>query len=112
MTLDIPTHIPKAEEDVQNNFPPSTPVEDYNCAISPHASKHGSKKRHAGSPVPERAASQARCLNPKDDILADFGPQSAWLPPSTTSHDYPPEFCSELEKKIVAEPWPWASTLV
>ena len=40
----------------------------------------------------ERAAADA-------DFLTSFKPQVDWLPPSTRSEDYTPEFCKDLERR-------------
>lgn len=69
VTSDTPTPIPMAEEDVQTILPPVTPVEDYNCAIIPHAPSPEpfnpvSKEHHTGHSMPERDASQASWVKP------------------------------------------------
>lgn len=104
VTLDTPTPIPMAEEDVQNILPPVTPVDHYNFAIIPRAPSPDpfnpvSKKHHAGHSMPERDASEARCLKPNVDFLANFNRHSDRPPPNTTSHVCTPEFFSELERR-------------
>lgn len=81
VTLDTPTPIPMAEEDIQNILPPVTPVEDEDngFAIIPHAPSPEpfnpvSKEHHVGHSIPERDVSKARWLKPNDDFPANFNP--------------------------------------
>ena len=57
------------------------------------------KKRRAGQSTREREASNAERAHKDEEFLGDFDPQSDWLPPNTTSHDYTPEFCLNLDRR-------------
>lgn len=54
--------------------------------------RHPQTKEGREAAMAERAA--------KDEVfLESFDPHSDWLPPNTTSFDYTPEFCKELERR-------------
>ena len=55
------------------------------------------KKRYASQSTQEREASKAKRARKDEEFLDDFDPHSDWLPPNTTSHDYTPEFCLNLD---------------
>ena len=57
------------------------------------------KKRYAGQSTQEREASKAKHARKDEEFLDDFDPHFDWLPPNTTSHDYTPEFCLNLDRR-------------
>ena len=46
-----------------------------------------------------REAALAERAAKDEAFLENFDPHSDWLPPNTTSFDYTPEFCKELERR-------------
>ncbi|GJE93631.1 JmjC and ePHD domain-containing protein [Phanerochaete sordida] len=47
-----------------------------------------------------REAAAAERAAKDEAFLENFDPHSDWLPPNTTSFDYTPEFCKELERRF------------
>lgn len=61
--------------------------------------KPKTKARRNPQTKESREAAQAERAAKDETFMDNFDPHSDWLPPNTTSFDYTPEFCKELERR-------------
>ena len=94
-------------EEVERTVPPHAPIDEDDADLSQYCSSPSTaadptlapKNSRAGQLTQECEASKARHAHKDEGFLGDFDPQSDWLPPNTTSHDYTPEFCLNLDRR-------------
>lgn len=90
------SHEPGAPHSPSGDDDPSTAREEDDEEAEERPKIRG--RRNAQTKEAREAAMAERAA--KDEaFLENFDPHSDWLPPNTTSFDYTPEFCKELERR-------------
>ena len=87
-------HSPQSHETSVLPTPPGDDVKEevHEGKSKPKGRRNPHSKEAREAALADRAAKDAA-------FLENFDPHSDWLPPNTTSFDYTPEFCKELERR-------------